>query len=126
MPGRFSTLGWMMWNYALSTLGCGVRVVMYDGSPLTPMPILWQLVDLYNVTTLGISPRYLQVLDTAKYIPNQHHSLKSLKSIAIAGSVLKAELYDWIRDSVGAQVFIHNGSGGTDVRLLFLQGGSRR
>lgn len=89
---------------------------MYDGSPLTPMPILWQLVDLYKVTTLGISPRYLQVLDTAKYTPNQHHSLKSLKSIAIAGSVLKAELYDWIRDSVGDHVFINNGSGGTDVR----------
>ncbi|KAL8293114.1 hypothetical protein RQP46_000808 [Phenoliferia psychrophenolica] len=119
---QFSTLGWMMWNYALSALGGGTKLVMYDGSPLSPQSILFDLVDKYQVTVLGISPRYLQVLDTAKYHPNQHHSLKSLQAIATAGSVLKGELYDWIYENVGKDVCILNGTGGTDICNLFLGG----
>ena len=66
-------------------------MVMYDGSPLSPQSILFDLVDKYGVTALGVSPRYLQVLDTNQYHPNKHHSLKTLKTLATAGSVLKAE-----------------------------------
>jgi acyl-coenzyme A synthetase/AMP-(fatty) acid ligase len=28
--------GWMMFNYLLAALSCGARLVLYDGSPLTP------------------------------------------------------------------------------------------
>ncbi|KAL8276789.1 hypothetical protein RQP46_010794 [Phenoliferia psychrophenolica] len=115
---QFSTLGWMMWNYALSALSGGTKVVMYDGSPLSPQSILFDLVDEHQITVIGISPRYLQVLDTAKYFPNQHHSLKSLRAIVTAGSVLKGELYDWIYDNIGTDVFISNGTGGTDCPAL--------
>jgi acetoacetyl-CoA synthetase len=75
---QFSTLGWMMWNLSISCLASGAAIVLYDGSPLSPMSILWDLVDLHKVTTLGISPRYLQALLTSKYYPNQKHDLKSL------------------------------------------------
>ncbi|KAK4058801.1 hypothetical protein OIO90_000247 [Microbotryomycetes sp. JL221] len=119
---QFSTLGWMMHNYATSTLMLGCTVVAYDGSPLNPQSILFSLVDKYKVTILGISPRYLQVLETANYLPNQHHSLKSLKTITTAGSVLKAELYDWVYVNVGKQVFINNGTGGTDICNCFIGG----
>lgn len=93
-----------MWNYAISTLGSGCTVVVYDGSPLAPTSILFQLVDEHKITTLGVSPRYLQTLDTAGYEPNKHHDLKTLTSIATAGSVLKADLYDWVRDKIGKKV----------------------
>lgn len=76
---------------------------------------MFRLVDEYGVTALGVSPRYLQVLDSAGYVPKQHHRLTSLRMIATAGSVLKAELYDWVRENVGEKVWINNGSGGTDV-----------
>ncbi|KAL8276804.1 hypothetical protein RQP46_010809 [Phenoliferia psychrophenolica] len=115
---QFSTLGWMMWNYALSALSGGTKVVMYDGSPLSPQLILFDLVDEHQITFIGISPRYLQVLDTAKYFPNQHHSLESLRAIVTAGSVLKGELYDWIYDNIGTDVFISKGTGGTDCPAL--------
>lgn len=94
----------MMWSYAKSTLANGVTVVAYDGSPLSPQSILFQLVDKYRITTLGISPRFLQVLETAGYEPNKHHSLTSLKAIATAGSVLKGDLYDWVHLNVGKRV----------------------
>lgn len=108
-----------MWNLSISVLASGSTVVMYDGSPLTPLPILWSLVDAHRVTTLGISPRYLQVLLSEGYRPNEHHSLKTLGCISTTGSPLKEELYDWIKDHVGDQT-INNGSGGTDVRPLSL------
>ncbi|KAM0753925.1 acetoacetyl-CoA synthetase-like protein [Meredithblackwellia eburnea MCA 4105] len=119
---QFSTLSWMMSNCCISTLGNGVRIIMYDGSPLAPVSILWDLIDEYKITKLGVSPRYLQVLDTEGYKPNQHHSLATLKMIHTAGSVLKAELYDWVYENVGSKVFINNGTGGTDICNLFIGG----
>lgn len=49
---QFSTLGWMMWNYSVHQLALGVALVFYDGSPVTPFPILWQLVEKYKVRSL--------------------------------------------------------------------------
>ncbi|KAK4053846.1 hypothetical protein OIV83_001502 [Microbotryomycetes sp. JL201] len=119
---QFSTLGWMMHNHAIGTMLLGCTVVAYDGSPLNPTSILWHIVDKYKVTCLGISPRYLQVLETANYLPNKHHSLKSLRIITTAGSVLKGELYDWVYANVGKQVWINNGTGGTDICNCFIGG----
>lgn len=28
----------MMWNYVVSALSCGSRIILYDGSPLHPTP----------------------------------------------------------------------------------------
>lgn len=87
-----------------STMGRGVAVVAYDGSPLNPQDIFFRLIDKYQVTVLGTSPRYLQTLETAGYKPNRHHSLKSLHTVATAGSVLKAELYDYVYENFGHQI----------------------
>ena len=32
----YSTTGWMMWNYALSSLLCGATLCLYNGAPTTP------------------------------------------------------------------------------------------
>ena len=34
----FTTCGWMMWNWLVSALATGCRVVLYDGSPFPPGP----------------------------------------------------------------------------------------
>lgn len=103
-------------------MGRGVTAVCYDGSPLNPQDIFFRLIDKYQITVLGTSPRYLQTLETAGYKPNQHYSLKSLHTVATAGSVLKAELYDWVYENMGKQIWINNGTGGTDICNLFLGG----
>lgn len=103
-------------------MGLGVTAVCYDGSPLNPRDIFFRLIDKNQITVLGTSPRYLQTLETAGYKPNQHYSLKSLHTVATAGSVLKAELYDWVYENMGKQIWINNGTGGTDICNLFLGG----
>ena len=34
----FTTCGWMMWNWLVSSLAVGATVVLYDGSPFYPGP----------------------------------------------------------------------------------------
>ena len=74
---------------------------------------------LRRVTSFSLSPRYLQILLQEGYKPRETHSLKSLKTIFSAGSPLKAELYEFIRNDI-KDVFINNGSGGTDVCAAFI------
>ena len=44
-----------MWNFAASNLAIGTTLVCYDGSPLKPLSALWEKVDEYGVTSMGIS-----------------------------------------------------------------------
>lgn len=67
-----------------------------------------------RVTSLSISPRYLQILYSESLRPAKTHSLTHLTSIFSAGSPLTSEIYAYIRDDI-KDVFIHNGSGGTDI-----------
>ncbi len=40
----FTTCGWMMWNWLVSSLMLGARTVLFDGSPFYPGPeILWEM-----------------------------------------------------------------------------------
>jgi acyl-coenzyme A synthetase/AMP-(fatty) acid ligase len=36
----FTTCGWMMWNWLVSSLAVGATVVLYDGAPLKPEPTI--------------------------------------------------------------------------------------
>ncbi|KPV75811.1 uncharacterized protein RHOBADRAFT_35572 [Rhodotorula graminis WP1] len=117
----FTTLGWMMWNHLLSTLGCGSCIAAYDGSPFAPSPsTIWAIASRYKITNLGLSPRYLQVLETEGYVPNNEFDLTHIKQVQTAGSVLKPELYDWMRANIHEDVWVNNGTGGTDICNLFI------
>ncbi|GAA5890294.1 hypothetical protein JCM16303_005322 [Sporobolomyces ruberrimus] len=117
----FTTLGWMMWNHMVGTLGTGTTALLYDGSPFHPGPqTLWALSSLHKVTILGVSPRFLQTLETAEYVPKKEYDLSSIEQIQLAGSVLKPNLYDWMRDNVREEVWVNNGTGGTDICGLFI------
>lgn len=117
----FTTLGWMMWNHMLSTLGCGACMAAYDGSPFAPSPsTIWAIAERFKITILGLSPRYLQTLETGGYVPNKEFDLRHVRQIQLAGSVLKPELYDWMRDYIHKDVWVNNGTGGTDICGLFI------
>ncbi|GAA5933062.1 uncharacterized protein JCM15063_002283 [Sporobolomyces koalae] len=117
----FTTLGWMMWNHMVGTLGVGVCAVLYDGSPFHPGPeTFWALSSKLKINILGVSPRYLQTLETNGYRPNQDYDLSCIDQIQLAGSVLKPPLYDWMRDNVRTEVWVNNGTGGTDICNLFI------
>lgn len=93
----------------------GMTVVAYDGSPFAPTKTsMFDLIDEHDVSTFSTSPRFLQVLLQGGFRPKETHRLRELDAITTAGSPLKPELYDYIKDHI-KHVFINNGSGGTDV-----------
>ena len=57
----FTTCGWMMWNWLLSTLASGATVVLFDGAPFHPDPgVLWRIAERESIKVFGTSERYLR------------------------------------------------------------------
>ena len=67
-----------------------------------------------SVTSFGLGPRYLQVLQQSKVIVNKTHQLVNLRTILSTGSPMSSELYSFVKETI-KHVFIQNVSGGTDI-----------
>ena len=121
----FTTCGWMMWNWMVSALALGARLVLYDGSPLHPKPErLFDLVEQHGVTHLGAGARYYAELVQRKLRPKLSHRLEQLEAMFSTGSVLAPELYDYIYQNIKSDIHLASISGGTDLVGLLLGGNS--
>ena len=117
-----TSCGWMMWNWLLSALASGTRIVLYDGSPTYPRPdALWRVVAEQRVTVFGTSPPYLQYCADAGIVPRERVDLSRLKAIQSTGSILFDRQFRWIAANVGA-VPVQSISGGTDIIGCFVLG----
>ena len=118
-----TALSWMMWNFRIAGLLCGSTVVCYSGHPLWPdADRLWQLLSDEKVTYFGTSPGHLLASRKAGLHPGAEHDLHRLRTIGSTGSPLPADLFDWVREEVGADVAVSSISGGTDVVTAFAGG----
>ncbi|HET9591585.1 MAG TPA: acetoacetate--CoA ligase [Solirubrobacterales bacterium] len=115
-----TSAAWMMWNWQLSALACGARVVLYDG-PLVEAGTLWQIVAAERATVFGTSPPYLQLCEEAGYSPRREAPAPSLRAVLSTGSVLRDWQFDWVDEEVGA-VKLQSISGGTDIIGCFVLG----
>jgi acetoacetyl-CoA synthetase len=119
----YTTTGWMMWNFLVSALLHGVRPLLFDGNPSYPAPdVLWRLAAEARVTLFGASPAYLDTQAKRGVVPKDSHNLEALKTVMLAGSPVSAEVYAWVYRNVKRDVYIHCGSGGTDVCTGFTGG----
>src|SRR5262249_17115127 len=83
-----TSCGWMMWNWLISALACGARIVLYDGSVSYPNDDeLWRLVAREQVTVFGTSPAYLQYCRDAGIVPKDRVALSALKAVQSTGSI---------------------------------------
>ena len=119
----FTTCGWMMWNWLVSSLAVGSTVVLYDGAPLLRnRPILWTLVAEERVTVFGTSAKWLALTEKEGTVPNATHDLTALRSILSTGSPLAAHSFDYVYGSVKRDVRLSSISGGTDIISCFALG----
>jgi len=117
-----TSAGWMMWNWMLSALATGCRLVLYDGSPTFPSnDRLWHVVSAEGVTVLGTSPTYLQFCEDAALVPREIADLSRLRAIQSTGSILRERQYDWVATHV-KNVPLQSISGGTDILGCFVLG----
>jgi acetoacetyl-CoA synthetase len=119
----FTTCGWMMWNWLVSSLSVGATVVLYDGAPLAPDPrVLWDMADGEGITVFGTSAKYLALCEKEGLEPAQSHHLPALRTILSTGSPLAAHSYDYVARSIKRDVQLASISGGTDLISCFALG----
>ncbi len=112
----FTTTGWMMWNFLVSSLLIGVQPVLYDGNPANPDPdVLWRLARDSDAALFGASPSYIDLMVRAGIVPRDRFELPSLRTIMPAGSPVSPECGAWFYQNVKDDVWVATGSGGTDM-----------
>lgn len=119
----YTTCGWMMWNWMVTSLALGTTLVVYDGAPMTPTPHrLFQLIDEEGVTVFGTSAKFLSEVEHAHLDPIQSLKLLSLRCILSTGSPLLPQQYDWVELGIKHGVQLCSISGGTDIVSCFALG----
>jgi acetoacetyl-CoA synthetase len=118
----FTTCGWMMWNWLVSSLAAGATVVLYDGAPLSPAPILWDMAEQERVTVFGTSAKYLALSEKEGLEPTRTHDLSALRAILSTGSPLAGHSYDYVYRSIKRDLHLASISGGTDIISCFALG----
>jgi acetoacetyl-CoA synthetase len=119
----FTTCGWMMWNWLVSSLAVGATVVLYDGAPLSPRrDILWELAAAERVTVFGTSAKFLALSEKEGLEPGRSHDLGALRAILSTGSPLAGYSYDYVYGCIKRDVHLASISGGTDILSCFALG----
>jgi acetoacetyl-CoA synthetase len=120
----FTTTGWMMWNFLASALVANVTPVLYDGSLMHPEPdALWRMYQDSGASMIGANPGYVSLLEKAGVEPpRQKFDLSQLRSVMLAGSPVTPEVMAWFYDNVKTDMWVQNGSGGTDICSAFIGG----
>jgi len=120
LPGEnflwYTTTGWMMWNYALSSLLCGATLCLYNGAiQYDKHQSFWRFVRRAEVDHLGAGASYfasIMDLEIPDYTP---------KVIGSTGSPLSAAAFENLQLKFPTAHLISL-SGGTDVCSAFLSG----
>ena len=118
----YSTTGWMMWNYSLSSLLLGSSLCIYNGSPIFPdNGVLWRFAQKAKINHFGHGAVFFQNLITN--IPNGMDSIdfSDLRSIGSTGSPLFRETNIGL-NKLFPDTHIISLSGGTDVCTAFIGG----
>ncbi|KIK69329.1 hypothetical protein GYMLUDRAFT_255855 [Collybiopsis luxurians FD-317 M1] len=140
----YTTTGWMMWTFMLTTLATGARMILYDGSPFYPSlesylkftndtglaltalhlrPSLTLNVWLhFRVTLWGTSPRFLAEVQGRKIQPLKIGSYEGLRAVFVGGAVLTPPLFKWAFEHFGGKFHLISISGGTDICCAFVGG----
>jgi len=114
---------WMMWNWLMSCLASGARIVLHDGNPLYPdWGAMWKLVQEEKVSIFGCSASYLNYLRSISAKPGSTYDLSSLREISQTGSPLSAEGFEWVYREVRENLHLNSISGGTDINGCFAGG----
>ncbi len=117
----FTTCGWMMWNWLVSSLALGAEVVLFEGSPAFPsLDAFMKKIDSHGVHVWGTSPKYLRALEVYEW--KNKYKFKNLRSLLSTGAPLLAEQFDYIDQVIKKDLHIASICGGTDIISCFMLG----
>ena len=118
-----TTCSWMMWNWLLSSLAVGAKIVLFDGNPAYPdTGAMWQMTQEEKITHFGTSASYINLLRSEGIAPGKKYDLSSLRNISQTGSVLSAEGFEYVYDAIKKDLHFNSIAGGTDINGCFAVG----
>lgn len=119
----FTTCGWMMWNWLVSSLAVGATLILYDGNPFHPGPeALWQMAQDEKISVFGTSAGYLAALLNTGLKPAQAFDLSPLRALLSTGSPLSIEGFEFVYNDIKQDLQLASISGGTDLNGCFALG----
>lgn len=116
-------IGWMMGPWMLiGGLFHRATVYLYEGAIDWPVPgRLWEMVQRHQISTLGISPTAIRLLQRAGDEVPANHDLQSLRILGSTGEPWDEDSWTWFFETIGhKRCPIINIAGGTDLIGCFL------
>ncbi|HEY1773876.1 MAG TPA: acetoacetate--CoA ligase [Gammaproteobacteria bacterium] len=119
----FTTCGWMMWNWLVSSLAVGATVLLYDGSAFHPArDSLWKIAEEEGISIFGTSAKYLAAAEKFDVKPKSKYKLAQLRTITSTGSPLLPENAEYVYREISPDICLSSISGGTDIISCFALG----
>jgi acetoacetyl-CoA synthetase len=119
----FTTCGWMMWHWLVSTLASEATVLLYDGSPFYPdARVLFDFADEEGMTLFGTSAKFIDAVRKAGLEPMRTHRLETVRTMTSTGSPLAPESFDFVYTHIKRDLHLASISGGTDIISCFVGG----
>ena len=119
----FTTCGWMMWNWLLTSLASKASIVLFDGFPMYKnYDLLFKIANKEKITLFGISAKYIDQLRKLKIKIKSIHKLNKLKIICSTGSPLSNDGFQYVYKNIKKNVHLASIAGGTDLVSCFVLG----
>ncbi len=119
----FTTCGWMMWNWLVSSLASRASIVLFDGYPMfKSSDLLLKIAQKEKITLFGISAKYVDALRKFKPKLKYKFKLNKLRTICSTGSPLSKESFKYVYKHIKKNVHLSSISGGTDIVSCFVLG----
>jgi acetoacetyl-CoA synthetase len=119
----FTTTGWMMWNYLVSGLLVGARVLLFDGDPAHPgLDELWRFAARHEATVVGLGAPFLVRCHADDLDLPADIDLSRVRQIGSTGAPLPDTGFEWVESRFGPSVQLASVSGGTDLCTAFVGG----
>lgn len=116
----FTTCGWMMWNWLVSSLYFGATVTLFEGSPGYPsLSDYFNIINREKINIFGTSPKFLKALEDSG---EKLEDYPTLESILSTGAPLLPEQFDFVYSKIKKDVQLSSISGGTDILGCFMLG----
>lgn len=118
----FTTCGWMMWNWLVSSLYFGGTTVLYEGSPGCPsLGDFIKIIDREDIHIYGTSPKFLKALEDSLGSELGIEG-KNLETVLSTGAPLLPEQFDYVYENLKKDVLLGSICGGTDIIGCFMLG----
>lgn len=119
----YTTCGWMMWNWMVSTLALGATITLYEGSPTHPQKNhLFDIIHREHVTHFGTGAKFLSLLEREQLTPRNINPMPTLRVLLSTGSPLLAHQYTYVYQNIKEDIQLSSISGGTDIVSCFALG----